>query len=218
MKKIILGLVAALSLVAGFSAIAEAKTNFNLYLGVPYYDYQVAPDYLYDENQGWYQPDYQSTYQPAHYTGGGVQRQVCLVTFFRRDQVRAGADINVQRARLLPLRAAQRLDRPNDRNRIFYYGSNRKTRDTCRYLNNLDNQDQVDNEDPGTTQERVCLVTFFTREQVNGGADADVERARVLPRRVAESMDGPDDRNRIFVYGSNQKTEETCRYLNGINN
>lgn len=290
MKKMILGLFAALVLVAGFSASAEAKTNFNLYLGVPYYDYQVGPDYLYDENYGWYQQDYQSTYQPAHYTGGGGQRQVCLVTFFRRDQVRAGADINVQRARLLPLRAAQRLDRPNDRNRIFYYGSNRKTRDTCRYLarlnnqdqgnnqelvclvtffsrdqvrggadadverarvlprraaqrldrpndrnrifvygsnqktretcrylNNLDNQDQVDNEDPGTTQERVCLVTFFTREQVNGGADADVERARVLPRRVAESMDGPDDRNRIFVYGSNQKTEETCRYLNGIN-
>jgi len=289
MKKIILGLLGALSLVAGFSAIAEAKTNFNLYLGVPYYDYQVGRDYLFDENHGWYQQDYQSTYQPAHYTGGG--RQVCLVTFFRRDQVRAGADINVQRARLLPLRAAQRLDQPNDRNRIFYYGSNRKTRDTCqylarinnqdqgnnqelvclvtffsrdqvrggadadveraralprsvaesmdgpndrnrifvygnnqktretcRYLNNLDNQNQVDNEDPGTTQERVCLVTFFTREQVNGGADADVERARVLPRRVAESIDGADDRNRIFVYGSNQKTEETCQYLNGINN
>ena len=287
MKKIILSLLAALALVAGLSVIAEAKTNFNLYLGVPYYDYQVAPDYLFEENQGWYQPDY----QPAYHTGGGSQRQVCLVTFFRRDQVRAGADINVQRARLLPLRAAQRLDRPNDRNRIFYYGSNRKTRDTCRYLsglnnqdqgnnqelvclvtffsrdqvmggadadverarvlprrvaegmdgpndrnrifvygsnqktretcrylNNLDNQDQVDNQDPGTTQERVCLVTFFTREQVSGGADADVERARVLPRRVAESMDGPDDRNRIFVYGSNQKTEETCRYLNGINN
>ena len=112
MKKIILGLLGALSLVAGFSAVAEAKTNFNLYLGVPYYDYQVGRDYLFDENHGWDQQDSQSTYQPAHYTGTG--RQVCLVTFFRRDQVRAGADINVQRARLLPLRAAQRLDRPND--------------------------------------------------------------------------------------------------------
>lgn len=301
MKKLISGLLAALALVSGSLANAEAKAHFDLYLRVPYYNHQVAPDFLFDENQGWNQPDYQSKYQqgyqPAYHTGGEGQKQVCLVTFFRRDQVRAGADINVQRARILPLRAAQRLDRPNDRSRIFYYGSNRKTRDTCRYLaglnnrdqgnnqelvclvtffsrdqvrggadadverarvlprraaesmdgpndrnrifaygsnqktretcryldnlDNLDNpneQDQVDNEDPGATQERVCLVTFFTREQVNGGADADVERARVLPRRVGESMDGADDRNRIFVYGSNQKTEETCRYLNGINN
>lgn len=29
---------------------------------------------------------------------------------------------------------------------------------------------------------------------------------------------GPNDRNRIFVYGSNQETRETCRYLDGINN
>ena len=291
MKKSILVLLAALAFVAGLSAISEARNSFNLYLGVPYYDYQVGPDYLYDENHGWYQPGYQQGYQPAYHTGGGAQRLVCLVTFFRRDQVRAGADINVQRARLLPLRVAQNLDRPGDRNRIFFYGSNRKTRDTCRYLaglnnrdhgNNqelaclvtffrrdqvsggadanverarvlrrsvaesmdgpndrnrifvygsnqktretcryldgLNNQDQGDNQDPGANQERVCFVTFFTRDQVSGGADADVERARVLPRRVAENMDGPDDRNRIFVYGSNQKTEETCRYLNGINN
>ena len=63
MKKIILGLLAALALVAGLSAIAEARTSFNLYLGVPYYDYQVSPDYLYDKNHGWYQPDYQPDYQ-----------------------------------------------------------------------------------------------------------------------------------------------------------
>ena len=216
MKKTILGLFAALALVAGLSAVAEARNNFNLYLGVPYYDYQVGPDYLYDENHGWYQPDYQQdyqpTYQPAYHTGGGAQRQVCLVTFFRRDQVRAGADINVQRARLLPLRVAQRLDQPGDRNRIFFYGSNRKTRETCRYLAGLNNRDQ------GSNQELVCLVTFFSREQVRGGADADVERARLLPRRVAEGMDGPNDRNRIFVYGSNRKTRETCRYLDGLNN
>ena len=132
--------------------------------------------------------------------------------FFRRDQVSAGADANVDRAQFLPLRVARRLDGPNDRNRIFAYGSNQKTRQTCRYLNNLNNRDQ------GDTQERVCLVTFFSRDQVNDGADANVERARLLPRSVAERMDGPDDRNRIFVYGSNQKTDETCRYLNGINN
>ena len=224
MKKIILSLLAALALVGGLSTIAEAKTNFNLYLGVPYYDYQVGPDYLYDENHGWYQQDYrqdsqqgyqqdyQQGYQPAYHTGGGPQRLVCLVTFFRRDQVRAGADANVQRAQLLPLRVAQRLDRPNDRNRIFVYGRNQRTRQTCRYLAGLNNRDQ------GNNQELVCLVTFFSRDQVSGGADADVQRAQLLPRRIAESMDGPNDRNRIFVYGSNQKTRQTCRYLDGLNN
>lgn len=70
----------------------------------------------------------------------------------------------------------------------------------------------------GDSQELVCLVTFFSRDQVAGGADADVERARVLPRQVAERRDRPNDRRRIFDYGTNQQTRETCRYLNSINN
>ena len=78
MKKLILGLIAALALFAGLSTTVEAKTNFTIYLGVPYYGYQVGPDYVYDENHGWYQKDY----QPAYHTGGGRQRSVCLVTFF----------------------------------------------------------------------------------------------------------------------------------------
>lgn len=65
------------------------------------------------------------------------QEQVCLVTFFKRNQVEAGADKNVQRARYLPERQAERRDGPNDRQRIFDYGSDRKTRDTCRYLDRL---------------------------------------------------------------------------------
>ena len=146
------------------------------------------------------------------------------MTFFRRDQVNGGADADVERARLMPRQVAEYLVGQSNRSRIFVYGSNQKTRETCRYLANLDNQNQSDNQnqndnqDPSTSQERVCLVTFFTPDQVSAGADADVERAHLLPRRVAESLDGPDDRNRIFVYGTPQKTEETCRYLNGINN
>ena len=142
MKKIMLGLLAGLVLFGGVATIAEAKTKVKVYLGVPYYDYQVAPDYLYDENYGWYEPDYQSTYQPAYqpaYHTDNRDKLVCLVTFFRRSQVAGGADANVERARVLPLRVARRLDRPNDHNRIFVYGSNQKTRQTCRYLNNLNN-------------------------------------------------------------------------------
>ena len=214
MKKIVLGLLAATALLASVATAAEAKVRVNVYLGVPYYDYQVGPDYLYDENHGWYRPDY----QPPYHVGNGRPQLVCLVTFFRRDQVSAGADANVQRARLLPRRIAQRYDGPNDRNRIFVYGSNRKTRETCRYLAGLNNDPQGNNPNPGGNDELVCLVTFFQRDQVNGGADADVERAQALPRSIAERYDGPDDRNRIFVYGSNQKTRETCNYLDRINN
>ena len=77
--------------------------------------------------------------RPRMSYAGGRQEQVCLVTFFKRSQVAAGADVTVQRAQVLPLHVARRLDGPNDRRRIFDYGSNRKTRETCRYLNNINN-------------------------------------------------------------------------------
>jgi hypothetical protein len=67
-------------------------------------------------------------------------------------------------------------------------------------------------------QDQVCLVTFFKRSQVAGGADANVARAQVLPRYVANRRDGPNDRMRIFDYGTNAQTRKTCRYLNNINN
>lgn len=69
----------------------------------------------------------------------------------------------------------------------------------------------------GGAQDLVCLVTFFERSQVAGGADADVQRASVMPRRDAERRDGPNDRNAIFDYGTNQQTRETCRYLDRLN-
>ncbi len=68
---------------------------------------------------------------------GGRQDLVCLVTFFQRDQVEAGRDVDVQRARVLPRHVAERRDRPNDRQAIFDYGTNRQTRETCHYLDRL---------------------------------------------------------------------------------
>lgn len=62
---------------------------------------------------------------------------VCLVTFERRSQVEAGRDADVVRARLMSEAQARRIDRPNDRHRIFDYGSNRETQRTCRYLDRL---------------------------------------------------------------------------------
>ncbi len=55
MKKTIFGILAAVSLIGGAATVAEAKTNFSIYLGVPYYDQQIGPDYRYQPNRGWYQ-------------------------------------------------------------------------------------------------------------------------------------------------------------------
>jgi hypothetical protein len=69
----------------------------------------------------------------------------------------------------------------------------------------------------GQREELVCLVTFFERDDVAAGRDADVERARVLPRSEAERRDGPNDRQAIFDYGTDRQTRETCEYLDNLN-
>ena len=69
----------------------------------------------------------------------------------------------------------------------------------------------------GSSRDLVCLVTFFNRGDVAGGADADVQRARVLSRNDAERIDRANDRNAIFDYGTNQQTRETCNYLDRLN-
>lgn len=63
----------------------------------------------------------------------------------------------------------------------------------------------------------VCLVTFFNRGQVSAGADADVQSAQLMTEAQARAFDGPNDRRRIFDYGTNQQTRQTCRYLDRLN-
>jgi hypothetical protein len=69
----------------------------------------------------------------------------------------------------------------------------------------------------GSREELVCLVTFFQPEDVAAGRDADVQRARLLPRSEAERRDGPNDRQAIFDYGTDRQTRETCQYLDNLN-
>jgi hypothetical protein len=69
----------------------------------------------------------------------------------------------------------------------------------------------------GTNRDLVCLVTFYSRGDVAGGADADVQRARVMSRAEAERRDRPNDRQAIYDYGTNQQTRETCNYLDHLN-
>ena len=75
-----------------------------------------------------------------HGNGGANHEElVCLVTFFDASQVQAGADSDVESARVLPRSRAQALDRPNDRRGIFDYGTEQQTISTCDYLDNLNN-------------------------------------------------------------------------------
>ena len=187
---------------------ARPKVTYCHHLPVRYQRPPPRPSItLYFGNGGYY---YGDRVQPG--VGRG-QDSVCLVTFFDRSQVSAGADANVEQARLLPRSAAERRVASSDRNRIFEYGSAQKTRDTCRNLAGLNN---VNN--GGGGPDLVCLVTFFDRSQVSAGADANVEEARLLPRSVAERRVASNDRNRIFEYGSAQKTRDTCQNLNSVNN
>ena len=69
----------------------------------------------------------------------------------------------------------------------------------------------------GSQRDLVCLVTFYNRGDVAGGADAGVQRAQVMSRAEAERRDRPNDRQAIYDYGTNQQTRETCRYLDNLN-
>jgi hypothetical protein len=56
MKKTIIGLLAVVAVLGGLSSVADAKVNVRIFLGEPYYDYQVGPDYQYYSGRGWYRP------------------------------------------------------------------------------------------------------------------------------------------------------------------
>jgi hypothetical protein len=58
MKKLIVASAFAALVGFGMSTAAEAKTNFQLYLGYPHYDYRPGDDYRYRDGYGWYNPGY----------------------------------------------------------------------------------------------------------------------------------------------------------------
>ena len=64
---------------------------------------------------------------------------VCLVTFFDRSQVAAGADADVESAQILPRSVAQSRNGPSDRREVFDYGTDQQNINTCGYLDRLNN-------------------------------------------------------------------------------
>lgn len=71
--------------------------------------------------------------------------------------------------------------------------------------------------DGGNHEKLVCYVTFFDASQVSAGADANVDRAQVMPLSRAQAIDRPNDRSAIFDYGSDQQNISTCNYLDHLN-
>lgn len=69
----------------------------------------------------------------------------------------------------------------------------------------------------GGDGELVCLVTFFERADVRAGRDSDVERAQLLPMRLAQRGDGPNDNRAIYDYGTDRETTRACRALDRMN-
>ncbi len=54
MKGFFLATAAAVTLAFAMPVAADAKTNVQIYFGVPHYSYQVGPDYRFREGYGWY--------------------------------------------------------------------------------------------------------------------------------------------------------------------
>ena len=54
MKRFLLISAVAASMALGFSSAADAKVKVGVFFGVPHYDYQVGPDYVYRDGYGWY--------------------------------------------------------------------------------------------------------------------------------------------------------------------
>ena len=77
MKSIILASAFAAALAMGLPVAAEAKTNVQIYLGMPHYGYQVGPDYRYRDGYGWYRPmGYYGDYNRGRLSCGEARRIV----------------------------------------------------------------------------------------------------------------------------------------------
>lgn len=55
MKSLFLASAVVATLALAMPTAADARTNFQIYFGMPHYGYQVGPDYRFREGYGWYQ-------------------------------------------------------------------------------------------------------------------------------------------------------------------
>jgi hypothetical protein len=58
MRKSLIAIAAAFPFLGAMAPAADAKVNFDIYLGVPYYNERIGPDYRYYEGRGWYRDEF----------------------------------------------------------------------------------------------------------------------------------------------------------------
>lgn len=76
MKSIILASAFAATLAIGLPVAAEAKTNVQIYFGMPHYGYQVGPDYRFRDGYGWYQDTHYYNNNRGRLSCGEARRAV----------------------------------------------------------------------------------------------------------------------------------------------
>ncbi|WP_421696469.1 hypothetical protein [Aestuariivirga sp.] len=76
LKRTMLAMAAAAAMAVMSFAAEPAEARVNVYLGVPYYGYQVAPHWRYYNGRGWYDPYAYSNVQPGKLSCGQARRLV----------------------------------------------------------------------------------------------------------------------------------------------
>jgi len=76
MKSLFLATAVAATMMFAMPLAADAKTNVQIYFGVPHYGYQVGPDYRYRQGYGWYQDSGYNNYNRGRLSCGDARRVV----------------------------------------------------------------------------------------------------------------------------------------------
>ena len=79
MRTILFALAAAIPLLGGLAPAADAKVRLNIYLGVPYYDEQIGPDYRFRAGRGWYRDEFNDypSYEDRRFYDRRIERLSC---------------------------------------------------------------------------------------------------------------------------------------------
>ena len=76
MKSLFLASAVVATLALAMPIAADARTNVQIYFGMPHYGYQVGPDYRYRQGYGWYQDSGYYNYNRGRLSCGEARRVV----------------------------------------------------------------------------------------------------------------------------------------------
>jgi hypothetical protein len=125
MRNALFALAAAVPLLGGLAPAADAKVNFDIYLGVPYYSEQIGPDYRFRDGRGWYRDEF---YDDPRYDGRRYDD--------RRYYDRRSARLSCGEARRIVRRSGFRnVSARECSGRTYTFSATRKGRNVIVYVN-----------------------------------------------------------------------------------